>query len=356
MFSTDAGLGIGLALLFYLVLRAGAVESGEEGATRTGLVYDDIFLKHVSGDGHPERPERLTAIVRHLKEKGIYERLLLIKPRPASVDWISTVHDKKHVSRVKEACRGGGAVLDGGDTVVCADSYEVARMAVGGVLAAVDAVVAGKVRNAFCAVRPPGHHATKDQGMGFCIFNNVAIAARYVQKKYGLKKVMIVDWDVHHGNGTQEAFYEDPTVLYFGTHEHPLYPGTGSGDETGQGEGKGFTINMPLPAGTTDEKFIQVFEQVLKPAALRFKPDFVLISAGFDAHKDDPLGHMQMTEEGFAETTSIVTEIADQFCGGRVVSVLEGGYNLKALAQSVAAHISVLQGKSMPQSANERKK
>jgi len=327
----------------------------EAGATRaetrpqTGLVYDEVYLRHITRRGHPERPARLTAIVDHLKERGIFQQLFPIKPSPASTDWIETIHSEKYIAEVKRICgKGRATTLDTGDTSICADSYEVARFAVGGVLAAVDAVMEGKVGNAFCAVRPPGHHATRERGMGFCIFNNVAIATRYVQRKHGLKKVLIVDWDVHHGNGTQEAFYEDPTVLYFGTHQYPFYPGTGSARETGGGKGKGFTTNVPLLAGSGDRKFIEVFEKVLKPKALRFKPDFIFISAGFDAHRDDLLGGMRVTESGFGRLTAIVMEIAEQTCEGRIVSVLEGGYTLKALARSVGAHIEVLRGKGIP--------
>jgi len=338
--------GIVVAGMLLAGPQASAAES--EAKPRTGFVYDKIYLKHLTGRGHPERPQRLTAIVSYLKQKGIYQQLALIKPFPASTDWIETIHSKKYIAHVKRICgKGSKTTLDTGDTAICPDSYEVARMAVGGVLAAVDAVMERKVANAFCAVRPPGHHATRDRGMGFCIFNNVAIAARYVQKKYGLRKVLIVDWDVHHGNGTQNAFYEDATVLYFGTHQYPFYPGTGSADESGRGKGKGFTVNVPLPAGTGDKKFIEVFEKVLKPAALRFKPDFILISAGFDAHKDDLLGQMRVTERGFARMTAIVMEIADRTCEGRIVSVLEGGYNLKAIARSIAAHINVFRGKAV---------
>jgi acetoin utilization deacetylase AcuC-like enzyme len=222
------------------------------------------------------------------------------------------------------------------------DSYRVARLAVGGALAAVDAVTRDQVRNAFTAVRPPGHHALRDRAMGFCLFNNIAIAARYVQEHHGLERVLIVDWDVHHGNGTQAIFYEDPTVLYFSTHQYPFYPGTGAANETGAGAGLGFTVNAPLPAGSGDEEITTAFRGKLIPAAEAFRPQFVLVSAGFDAHRDDPLALLRVTEAGYAALTGIVLDLADRFAGGRLVSLLEGGYNLQALARSVEAHLRVL--------------
>ena len=228
------------------------------------------------------------------------------------------------------------------DVPVCAKSYEVAKAAVRGVISAADSVAKQIVQNAFCAIRPPGHHALKDTAMGFCIFNNIAIAARYIQQKHDLPKILIVDWDVHHGNGTQQAFYDDPTVLYFSIHQYPFYPGSGSENEKGIGPGLGYTINIPRPPATGDQPYKQVFEKTLKPAALDFNPDFVLISAGFDAHKNDSLGAMNVNAQGFADLTKIVKEIAQSTCQGRIVSMLEGGYELKGLADSVEAHIKVL--------------
>ena len=228
------------------------------------------------------------------------------------------------------------------DTPICEASYAVATEAAGGVLAAIDAVMAGEVRNAFCAVRPPGHHATTDKAMGFCLLNNVAIAARYIQKQKKLPKVLIVDWDVHHGNGTQDIFYEDPRVFYFSVHRYPFYPGTGGADQQGAGEGQGLTLNVPLPAGSGDRDFEQAFTEKLVPAARQFRPDFVLISAGFDAHQNDPLGGMRVTAEGYGKLTRIVKQIAEENCHGRLVSVLEGGYNLDGLAASVEMHLRYL--------------
>jgi acetoin utilization deacetylase AcuC-like enzyme len=329
-----------LMALSKLEIESGAIRST---AVKTGFVYSDVFLRHNTGSDHPERPERLTAIVARLQEKGWGSDLVPIKPAPAVVEWITWVHTPAYVERVEKSCRSGRGYVDTRDAPASIESYEVSLLAAGGVLSAVDAVMAGKVRNAFCAVRPPGHHALKDRAMGFCFFNNVAIAARYIQKKYKLSKVLIVDWDVHHGNGTQAIFYEDPTVLYFSVHQSPFYPGTGMADEKGAGPGLGFTLNVPLPAGSGDAEYIQAFEEQLQPAAASFKPDFVLISAGFDAAKGDLLGRMNVSPEGYAELTRKVKRIARQYCQDRLVAILEGGYNLETLAASVEAHVRALQ-------------
>ena len=307
-----------------------------------GFLYGDVYLRHLTGVGHPERPERLTAIVDRLRRTGLLERLVPLAPAPAAREWLTTVHSPEYVARVTASYAEGVRYIDTGDVPISEDSAHVAVMAVGGVLVAVDAVAEGKVESAFCAVRPPGHHARRDKAMGFCIFNNVAIAARYAQKKHGLAKVLIVDWDVHHGNGTQEMFYADPAVLYFSVHRYPFYPGTGGADEKGSGPGAGFTVNVPLPAGAGDAEFRRAFEDTLEPAARRFAPDLVLISAGFDAHTDDPLGGMKMTPQGYADLTRIVKRIARASARGRMVSVLEGGYNLDGLAASVEAHLRAL--------------
>ncbi|NUQ62208.1 MAG: SUMF1/EgtB/PvdO family nonheme iron enzyme [Pirellulales bacterium] len=309
---------------------------------RTGFVYSDVYLSHKTGESHPERPERLTAIVDRLKTAGLLERLQTIAPRKAEMSFVAAVHDARYVERVRQHCAAGPGWLDSRDTPVANESYDVAISAAGGVLAAVDAVMAGRIRNAFCAVRPPGHHALPDRAMGFCLLNNVAIAARYVQAKHQAPKVLIVDWDVHHGNGTQAIFYRDPTVFYFSVHQAPFYPGTGSEAQRGEGDGLGYTLNAPLPAGSGDEDYRRVFREVLEPAARRFDPDFVLVSAGFDAHEDDPLGGMRLTAGQYAEMTRIVKRIAEEHCEGRLVSVLEGGYSLRGLADSVEAHVGAL--------------
>ena len=310
--------------------------------TKTGLVYDDIYLEHDTGPGFPERPERLNAIIAQLKKTKLIEQLTHLPLAPTIDQWIQTIHSADYIERVEEACLQEQGYIDTMDVPVCAKSYEVAKAAVRGVISAADWVVEQNVRNAFCAVRPPGHHALKDMAMGFCFFNNIAITARYIQQKHKLPKILIVDWDVHHGNGTQQAFYDDPTVLYFSIHQYPFYPGSGGEDEKGTGAGLGYTINVPRPPATGDEPYIHVFEKTLKPAALDFEPDFVLISAGFDAHKNDSLGAMNVTARGFGELTKIVKDIAESTCNGRIVSMLEGGYELKGLADSVEAHIKVL--------------
>lgn len=308
---------------------------------RVGFVYGDVYLQHKTGPGHPERPERLSAIVRKLTDCGELRELAAIEPGKAAEEWITSVHSSEHVASVRAAAQEA-SYAGSLDTPVCHESYEVALHAVGGALAAVDAVMDEKVRRAFCAVRPPGHHATEDQAMGFCLLNNVAIAARYAQKKHQLAKVLIVDWDVHHGNGTQAIFYEDPSVFFFSVHQWPFYPGTGAARERGVGEGEGTTLNVPLPRASGGREYRRAFEDQLVPAADDFRPDFVLISAGFDAHEDDPLGEMRLTADDFAELTRIVKSLADKHCGGRLVSVLEGGYSLEGLADSVAAHLRVL--------------
>ena len=307
----------------------------------TGLVTSDVYKKHDTGRGHPESAKRLDAIYQAITKSGLDKTTKSIIPRDATRAEIQACHEAGYYQAVKKDIESGLPSLSTGDTRVSKDSWQAAILAAGGVCAAVDAVVKGTVRNAFVAARPPGHHATPKKGMGFCVFNNVAIAARYAQKKHKIGKVLIVDWDVHHGNGTQDIFYEDPTVFYFGVHQSPLYPGTGSAEEKGAGRGLDYTLNVPLPAGTGDRKYREVFEKVLKPAAIAFKPDFVLISAGFDAHEDDPLGGMNVTA-GFAELTRIVKGIAEQCCKGRLVSILEGGYDLDGLAASVEAHIRIL--------------
>ncbi len=310
--------------------------------SKVGFVYGEIYLRHKTGPSHPERPERLAAIVSRLEETGLLARLVRLDPAPAPVGWLTAVHDAGYVQRVRETCLAGSGYLDSTDTPVMRDSYEAAVAAAGGVMAAVDAVVGGKATSAFCAVRPPGHHASRDKAMGFCLLNNVAIAARYAQRQHKLANVLIVDWDVHHGNGTQAIFDDDPSVLYFSVHQAPFYPFTGCADDRGAGKATGTKINVPLRAGSGNAEYRKAFEETLRPAALAFRPDLVLISAGFDAHEDDLLGQMKVSTEGFAELTRIVRRIAEQCCGGRLVSVLEGGYNLSALAEAAEAHVRAL--------------
>jgi len=309
---------------------------------KTGFVYDDIYLEHKTTPGHPESPDRVVAITERLKAAGLDKEVVPLMPKVAPVKWLHTIHSPNYVERARTHCEAGERYLDAGDVPISAQSYEAAVIAVGGVLRAVDAVMHKEVVNAFCAVRPPGHHAMEDRAMGFCIFNNVAIGTEYVRQEYGLSKVLIVDWDVHHGNGTQATFYDDPGVLYFSVHQYPFYPGTGAASETGRGAGTNYTVNVPLPAGSDDDDYLEAFEQTLRPAALAFLPEFVFISAGFDAHEHDTLGGMSVTTEGFGELSRIVKGIADKCCEGRLVSVLEGGYGPEGLAASVETHVRVL--------------
>lgn len=323
--------------------QAAAKVNNSQQLHKTGFVFHALYLEHKTTAGHPEQPQRLTAIIANLQAKGLYSELQPVAALPnKTIYWLTMIHSSKYIERVESTCRSGGGELDSSDTPVSSKTYDAAITAVAGVLSAIDAVMKGTVENAFCAVRPPGHHAQKDKAMGFCVFNNVAIGAEYLKGKYRLHRILIVDWDVHHGNGTQDAFYKDLEVLYFSVHRYPFYPGTGSEAEKGDGPGLNHIINVPMSAGATDSDYIKVFEEKFKPAAEAFKPEFVLISAGFDAHRDDPLGGMNVTEEGFARMTRIVKQIAQNYCRGRLVSVLEGGYNPAALADSVEAHIRVL--------------
>ena len=316
--------------------------------TRTGIVYHPDYLRHDTGH-HPERKERLLSIISHLKETGMIEKLELTKPRPASLEEIRYIHSEKYIEKARRHSQLE-MNLDP-DTVLSRDSYDVALLAAGGAITAVDSVL-DKLNSSFALVRPPGHHAMPGMGMGFCIFNNIAIAARHAQKK-GKKRVLIVDWDVHHGNGTQDAFYDDPSILYFSTHEYPYYPGTGWLDETGTGQGEGYNINVPLPAGTDDSGFIAAFEEILVPAAREFHPEMVLISAGQDACNEDGLAGMKMSVKGFSALALIVRSIANESCAGKVAAVLEGGYNLNLLARSVAEVLDVFMGNEAEKKSHE---
>jgi len=309
---------------------------------KTGFVYHERFLDHDTGPGHPERPDRVRAVAAHLQSIGLWQSLQHLIIDQAPEESILRVHTQEHLKFVRDACRSGAILLDQGDTHVCRESFDVALLAAGGVLAAVDAVMHGTLHNAFCLVRPPGHHAESGTPMGFCLFNNVAVAARYAQATFGVKRVAIIDWDVHHGNGTQQIFYEDNSVLYVSLHQYPFYPGSGSRTERGRGKGLNYTLNIPMRAGTEEGAYVEAFTNEILPALDGFRPELVIISAGFDAHKDDPLANINLTEESFARFTSMVMERADALSHGKIVSVLEGGYNLQALSRSVEVHVRTL--------------
>jgi acetoin utilization deacetylase AcuC-like enzyme len=305
---------------------------------RFGLVYHPIYLQHETG-GHPEKKERLTAILERINSEKL--DVEYITPRAATIDQVAAVHTRRYIDQVKAISQKGGGYLDI-DTILSQHSYDAALMAAGGAVTAVDAAING-YDGAFALVRPPGHHAMPDRGMGFCIFNNVAIAAKHAQA-LGLKKVLIVDWDVHHGNGTNAIFYSDRSVLYFSTHQHPHYPGTGRMNEIGEDGAEGTKVNVPLPSGTGDEGYLMAYREILKPIALEFKPDIVLVSAGQDPHRDDPLGGMCLTAAGFGAIAGVVKDVANACCRGRLAAVLEGGYNLQAQSDAIVAEIEAFQG------------
>ena len=308
----------------------------------TGIVISESYVEHLTGDGHPEQPARVTAIVERLAADGLLAQARRIEPQAATDEAILRCHTADYLRIVAEDVADGERSLSTGDTRISRRSLDIARLATGGVIAAVDAVVNGDVKNAFAVVRPPGHHATPKRGMGFCLFNTIAIAARHAQAAHGIRRVLIADWDVHHGNGTQDIFYEDGSVLFFDTHQHPLYPGTGLAGETGRGAGEGLTINCPFPAGSGRREIVRAFRERLLPAAERFKPELVLVSAGFDSRVDDPLGSFILTDEDFADLTGIVREIAAEHASDRLVSTLEGGYALDGLATAAASHVRAL--------------
>ena len=310
-------------------------------ATGTGLVYDPAFLDHDAGWGHPERQQRLTAIHHRLEQSGLLGDLARVDAPKVDPRWLVEVHDEHYPALVERVCDSGASMLPTGDTNVCPDSNRIALQAVGGTLAACDAVMDGRIRNAFCAVRPPGHHATVRGGMGFCVFNNVAVAARYLQRHHGLGKIAILDWDVHHGNGTQDIFYEDPSVLFMSTHLWPFYPGTGQATETGAGDGIGATVNVPMDYGDGDREILDAFDRVFRRSIDAFEPDFVLLSAGYDAHREDLLGQMSVSDEGFVRLAEIVRGFADEHCDGHLLATLEGGYTVETLARNVWDTIDV---------------
>jgi len=301
----------------------------------TGIVRDQAYLKHVMGDHHPESPDRLLRIYEMLEKLGPNLNFRDIPARKATQEEISAVHDPRYVSHIAATAGKPETPLDP-DTSACPDSWEAASRAVGGLLNLLDAVMAGEVQNGFALVRPPGHHAERRRAMGFCLFNNVAVAARHALDNYSLNRVAIVDWDLHHGNGTQNAFYDDPRVLFVSTHQYPHYPGTGGIREVGHGRGEGFTVNIPLPPGIGDIEYVTVFHTVVAPVLQAFGPQLILVSAGFDAHAKDPLGGINVTEEGYEQMVQVLMHLAAEFCSDRLVLTLEGGYDVRALLDSVA--------------------
>jgi acetoin utilization deacetylase AcuC-like enzyme len=308
----------------------------------TAILADPVYKEHQTGRSHPERPERMDAVVHALERDGAIKDALRIPVRSATEDELALCHTRPYIEIAKRDVASGSRDLSTGDTQISPQSFDVALKAAGGLLNAVDAVVERKAANAFCAVRPPGHHATPDRGMGFCLFNNVAIAARYAQKKHGIARVAIVDWDVHHGNGTQDIFYSDGSVFYFSTHQSPWYPGTGAANETGEGKGERSTLNCPFPSGSGAKEVLGAFQSKLIPAMRAFKPELVLLSAGFDSRLGDPLGQFTLSDADFADLTTLMLDVAHQYAGGRLVSVLEGGYSLTGLAAASAAHVRAL--------------
>ena len=311
---------------------------------RTGLLYDERFMLHKTGPGHPEAPERLTVILRGLEEADLLPKLIPIPATAAEMKWVETVHSPKYIHRFEEACLLDLGELDSADNQICPQTYETALLAVGGILNAVDMLMEGKIDNAFCAVRPPGHHAEMNEALGFCFFNNVAIAARYLQIQWKVGRVGIVDFDVHHGNGTQHIFEEDPNVFYYSIHEHPsfAYPGTGREFEKGSGPGLGTTLNSTILPGQGDEEYRRKIMRDLIPAFDEFRPEVILVSAGFDAHAADDMSDIKLSTEGFSWMMKKIFRMADQYADGRLISVLEGGYSLDVLPELIRNHVQIL--------------
>ena len=310
----------------------------------TGLLYDPFYLQHQTAPGHPESSQRLVSVLNHIRKCTWFEALEKTDAIGVDLKWVNTIHDLEYIKRAENTCKTNIPFLDSMDVSVCHDSYDVALYATGGVLKLADKIFAGNLDNGLALIRPPGHHAEKDSALGFCLFNNVAILARYLQHQYSIDRIMILDWDVHHGNGTQHAFEEDPSVLYVSIHQYPFYPGTGNYNETGTGRGKGATLNYPVPAGATDQDYEQGFREKILPGIDAFRPEAVIISAGFDAHRDDPLADVCLSTGFYTWMSERIMEKAVQYAGGKLISVLEGGYNLEKLPLCIEAHLNVLTG------------
>jgi acetoin utilization deacetylase AcuC-like enzyme len=311
---------------------------------KTGFLYDERYLLHDTGPGHPESPERLKAIYQGIKDADLLSKLTIIQASRADLKWIETVHAKNYIERFEAACRSGDSMLDYPDNQMCAETFETALLAVGGVLDAAGRVMTCKLDNVFCAVRPPGHHAEYDHAMGFCYFNNAAIAARYLQIEWGIQRVGIIDFDVHHGNGTQHIFEEDPDVFYYSIHQHPTFafPGTGRAFETGSGKGTGSTRNYPVLPGDGDKEYLGLIQRDLIPVIEAFSPEVIIVSAGFDAHVDDDMSDIKLSTQGYTRIMERIVALAELYSNGRVISVLEGGYCLKRLPELAANHVKVL--------------
>ena len=307
---------------------------------KTGYISDPFYLKH-KNEPHPENPGRLNAIQKNIESSKYYNNLTLIQPRKATVEDIAKVHGTGYIRSVEDSCRNGVRNLDA-DTVISADSYQAALLSAGAGLEALDKILEGTVGNAFCAVRPPGHHAEQNKAMGFCLFNNVGVIARYAQDVKNIQKIFIFDWDVHHGNGTQHSFYKDSSIYYSSIHQYPFYPGTGGVDETGTGDGLGSNLNIPMRAYSYDTDYINAIEHKLIPVIQKFNPDLIIISAGFDAHENDPLAQINLSTDCYGKMTQKLMEIANDVCNGRILSMLEGGYDYSALADSVQLHVETL--------------
>jgi acetoin utilization deacetylase AcuC-like enzyme len=313
---------------------------------KTGFLYDERYLLHDTGPGHPESPERLKAIYQGIIDADLLSKLTIIHASRTDLKWIETVHAKNYIERFEAACRSGDSMLDYPDNQMCAETFETALLAVGGILDAAGRVMTGKLDNVFCAVRPPGHHAEYDHAMGFCYFNNVAITARYLQIEWGIQRVGIIDFDVHHGNGTQHIFEEDPDVFYYSIHQHPTFafPGTGRAFETGTGKGTGSTRNYPVLPGNGDKEYLGLIQRDLIPVIEAFSPEVIIVSAGFDAHVDDDMSDIKLSTQGYTRIMERIVALAELYSNGRVISVLEGGYCIRRLPELAANHVKVLLG------------
>ncbi|HMV43490.1 MAG TPA: histone deacetylase [Leptospiraceae bacterium] len=307
---------------------------------KTALAYREEFLDHETGQQHPENYQRLVSIINKIKSTSYYSELIQPEIREATEDEIATIHSSAYIKDFQKRVKQGVGYFDG-DTPYSSGSFKAATLASGSGIALADVILRGEADNGIALVRPPGHHAEKYHAMGFCMFNNIAITAKYLQSK-GIQKIFILDWDVHHGNGTENSFYADDTVFFASTHQYPFYPGSGAETDIGTGKGKGFNLNIPLSRGSSNEDYLNAFTEKIVPAIDRFQPDFILVSAGFDAHKDDPLGGMNLTSSVYERFTDIIRKKAEEHCKGKLISFLEGGYNLSALADSVEAHIAAL--------------